>query len=138
MQNRNEVNKVVQRFNNSAEQNVAVAFSGDLDYAERRKISDHFSANEIKILVTNDLCMRCAFNSNNVVMVVNFCSPIAEDRTVIVKHHSLRAGRAGQFGKYSTNKITLHSFSYIKLFMNSFVKNHVNLYREISDNCGFY
>lgn len=82
----------------NAENHGAVAFSGDLSYAERRQIADKFMANQIKILVTTDVLMKTAFGSSNVVMVVNFEQPIGQQRAINRKHYFLRAGRAGTFG----------------------------------------
>lgn len=86
---------MVQRFHDGA-----VAFSCDLSYALRSQIIDEFIENQVKVLVTTDLCTRCSFSSENVLVVVNFSQPLAPNHSIDEKRYILRAGRAGQFGNY--------------------------------------
>lgn len=78
-----------------------MSFSGNNDYLQRQQIAENFFSNKIKVLVTTDLCMRCAFNANHVVVIVNYTAPwldTSEDR-IILKHYNLRVGRVDSYMK---------------------------------------
>lgn len=92
---------MTERLNSGHRGGYAVGFSGELKYAERREIVQQFMDNNIKILVTTDVCTRSAFGSSKVVVVINFTLPLRRDGQMNIKHYQSRAGRAGQFGRYT-------------------------------------